>query len=42
MASKYAAYMTTILREKGLVFLRQALNNPNADFRDAQWEAISR
>ena len=40
MASRYAAYMTTILREKALVLLRQALNNPNADFRDAQWEAI--
>ncbi|MDB9484900.1 ATP-dependent DNA helicase, partial [Dolichospermum circinale CS-537/05] len=32
--------MTTILREKALVLLRQALNNLNADFRDAQWEAI--
>jgi superfamily II DNA helicase RecQ len=32
--------MTTMLREKALVLLRQALNNPNADFRDAQWEAI--
>ena len=32
--------MTTILREKALVLLRQALNNPSADFRDAQWEAI--
>ncbi|OBQ30600.1 MAG: ATP-dependent DNA helicase RecG [Aphanizomenon flos-aquae MDT14a] len=32
--------MTTIRREKALVLLRQALNNPNADFRDAQWEAI--
>lgn len=40
MASRYAAYMTTILREKALVLLRQALNNLNADFRDAQWEAI--
>jgi ATP-dependent DNA helicase RecQ len=40
MASRYAAYMTTILREKALVLLRQALNNPSADFRDAQWEAI--
>jgi ATP-dependent DNA helicase RecQ len=40
MASRYAAYMTTIRREKALVLLRQALNNPNADFRDAQWEAI--
>jgi len=42
MASRYAAYMTTILREKALVLLRQALNNPSADFCDAQWEAISR
>jgi ATP-dependent DNA helicase RecQ len=32
--------MTTMLREKALVLLRQTLNNPNADFRDAQWEAI--
>lgn len=40
MASRYAAYMTTIRREKALVLLRQALNNLNADFRDAQWEAI--
>jgi ATP-dependent DNA helicase RecQ len=40
MSSRYSAYMTTILREKALVLLRQALNNPSADFRDAQWEAI--
>lgn len=32
--------MTTILKEKALFLLRQALNNPNADFRDGQWEAI--
>ncbi|MFM7365168.1 MAG: DEAD/DEAH box helicase [Cuspidothrix sp.] len=32
--------MTTILKEKALLLLRQALNNPNADFRDGQWEAI--
>ena len=29
-----------MLREKALFLLRQALNNPNADFRDGQWEAI--
>jgi ATP-dependent DNA helicase RecQ len=32
--------MNTILKEKALVLLRQALNNPKADFRDGQWEAI--
>ena len=32
--------MTSILREKALFLMRQALNNPNADFRDGQWEAI--
>ncbi|MTJ23392.1 RecQ family ATP-dependent DNA helicase [Dolichospermum sp. UHCC 0352] len=32
--------MTTILKEKALFLMRQALNNPNADFRDGQWEAI--
>jgi ATP-dependent DNA helicase RecQ len=32
--------MTSILKEKALLLLRQALNNPNADFRDGQWEAI--
>ncbi|WP_245587419.1 DEAD/DEAH box helicase [Cylindrospermum stagnale] len=32
--------MTTILKEKALFLLRQALNNPNADFRNGQWEAI--
>ena len=32
--------MTSILKEKALFLMRQALNNPNADFRDGQWEAI--
>jgi ATP-dependent DNA helicase RecQ len=32
--------MTTINKEKALLLLRQALDNPNADFRDGQWEAI--
>ncbi|MDB9310266.1 RecQ family ATP-dependent DNA helicase [Aphanizomenon sp. CS-733/32] len=32
--------MTTILKEKALFLLRQALNNPNADFHNGQWEAI--
>jgi ATP-dependent DNA helicase RecQ len=32
--------MTTILKEQALLLLRQALNNPKADFRNGQWEAI--
>ena len=32
--------MTTALRNKALLILRQALDNPTADFRDGQWEAI--
>ncbi len=32
--------MATEFRAKALMLLRQALNNPNADFRDGQWEAI--
>jgi ATP-dependent DNA helicase RecQ len=32
--------MTTELRSQALLLLRQALNNPIADFRDGQWEAI--
>lgn len=33
--------MTTELKTQALLLLRQALNNPNADFRDGQWEAIA-
>ena len=33
--------MTTELRNQASLLLRQALNNPKADFRDGQWEAIS-
>lgn len=40
MVGRYSAYMTSILKQKALILLRQALNNPNADFRDGQWEAI--
>ncbi len=29
------------MKEQALKFLRQALNNPSADFRDGQWESIS-
>jgi ATP-dependent DNA helicase RecQ len=29
-----------LLRREGLALLRQAMNNPTADFRDGQWEAI--
>lgn len=32
---------TAELRNQALLFLRKALNNPIADFRDGQWEAIS-
>lgn len=32
--------MTSILRERALFLMRQALNNPKANFRDGQWEAI--
>lgn len=28
------------LKNTGLIYLRQALNDPNANFRDGQWEAI--
>ena len=34
--------MTAELKNYGRSLLRQALNNPNADFRDGQWEAIDR
>ena len=34
--------MTAELKNKGRSLLRQALNNPTADFRDGQWEAIDR
>ncbi|OIP68638.1 MAG: ATP-dependent DNA helicase RecG [Oscillatoriales cyanobacterium CG2_30_40_61] len=33
--------MTEILQNQALLFLRQALNNPTANFRDGQWEAIA-
>ncbi|MCP2728002.1 RecQ family ATP-dependent DNA helicase [Limnofasciculus baicalensis] len=33
--------MESELRHKALLLLRQALNNPKADFRDGQWEAIA-
>jgi ATP-dependent DNA helicase RecQ len=33
--------MTSELRNQALLLLCQALNNPTADFRDGQWEAIS-
>ncbi|MEA5508909.1 hypothetical protein VB715_03950 [Crocosphaera sp. UHCC 0190] len=33
--------MTSQLHDKALRYLRNALNNPNANFRDGQWEAIS-
>lgn len=32
--------MTTELRNQALLLLRQALNNPTADFRNGQWEAV--
>lgn len=32
--------MATQLQEQALLFLRQALDNPTADFRAGQWEAI--
>ncbi|HYP42023.1 MAG TPA: RecQ family ATP-dependent DNA helicase [Chloroflexia bacterium] len=32
--------MTAISYQQALDLLRQALNNPNAEFRDGQWEAI--
>jgi len=32
--------MSTELKHQALSLLRQALNNPTADFRDGQWEAI--
>ena len=32
--------MTSILKEQALFLLRQALNNPTANFRDGQWEAV--
>jgi ATP-dependent DNA helicase RecQ len=33
--------MTTPLKNQALLLLRRALDNPNADFRDGQWEAIA-
>ncbi len=33
--------MVNGLYNEGLSYLRQALNNPNANFREGQWEAIS-
>ncbi|MGB5962444.1 MAG: RecQ family ATP-dependent DNA helicase [Coleofasciculaceae cyanobacterium] len=33
--------MTTELRYRALLLLREALNNPRADFRDGQWDAIA-
>lgn len=33
--------MTTKLKAQALSLLRQALNNPTAQFRDGQWEAIA-
>ncbi|EDX74899.1 ATP-dependent DNA helicase, RecQ family, putative [Coleofasciculus chthonoplastes PCC 7420] len=33
--------MTTQLKAQALSLLRQALNNPTAQFRDGQWEAIA-
>ncbi|ACK65586.1 ATP-dependent DNA helicase, RecQ family [Rippkaea orientalis PCC 8801] len=33
--------MTSQLYDKALRYLRHALNNPKANFRDGQWEAIS-
>jgi ATP-dependent DNA helicase RecQ len=32
--------MTSIRKERALLLLRQALDNPSADFRSGQWEAI--
>lgn len=32
--------MATQLQEQALLLLRQALDNPSADFRTGQWEAI--
>ncbi|MGB3653201.1 MAG: DEAD/DEAH box helicase [Rivularia sp. (in: cyanobacteria)] len=32
--------MTTQIKDKALLLLRQALENPKADFRCGQWEAI--
>lgn len=33
--------MTTELRYRALLLLHEALNNPRADFRDGQWDAIA-
>jgi len=33
--------MATELKNQALLLFRQALNNPTADFRDGQWEAIT-
>ncbi|NET56013.1 MAG: RecQ family ATP-dependent DNA helicase [Symploca sp. SIO2E6] len=33
--------MSTVLKDRALLLLCQALNNPTADFRDGQWEAIA-
>ncbi len=41
MANGLGIDMATEFRAKALMLLRQALNNPNADFRDGQWEAIA-
>lgn len=32
--------MTTQIKHQALSLLRQAVDNPKADFRHAQWEAI--
>jgi ATP-dependent DNA helicase RecQ len=32
--------MSNQLKSEALLYLRQALNNPQADFRDGQWEAV--
>ena len=33
--------MSIVLKDRALLLLRKALNNPTADFRDGQWEAIA-
>lgn len=33
--------MNTKIRERALLLLRQALDQPTAEFRDGQWEAIA-
>jgi ATP-dependent DNA helicase RecQ len=37
---RHCVSMTTNLRQQALLLLRQALDNPTADFRVGQWEAI--